>query len=345
MLDRLVPDALKGLTPQSSSRLQDWLISALPEFGIIQLDESKDRLTSILTDIQLYNWIPSIFPTFAEFLCDRLQLSTSDPALITHSLRRWAESGNTLWICVDASDCTDDQLLELLAFRPVNHSGQFALRIMLIMSDQRCKQAALRPLVAVIPERLIRHTDAKKAPLSRQASLALGVTVAAIGIYLGVRATSVFLPDYWHNIQIESVSEKKTLNSVVDVPADATPPELIPTEVTAVKEMVFEWLKAWNNQSVSSYLSFYHEDYSGRKDMSSDEWRRWRVKRLMDPLWIRIEVGPITVESLGGKARVSFWQIYRSPSYQDETFKELLLERSDKRWVIVDETSREVRPL
>jgi hypothetical protein len=345
MPDSFLPATLKGGMAQRSNRLQDWLVLALPEFGIIQSSESKDHLAFMLADIQFYDWLPSIFPTFAEFLCDKLQLTCDDHALIIHSLRRWSESGNVLWVRVDANDCTDEQLLELLSFRPVNHSGQFALRIVLHMSDQRGNRAALRPLMDVIPERLNRQTPVKQKQPKQAAFLALGMAILAIGIYLGVRATLAFLPDYGSTAQLDNINDRTTPSSGSGVTTVTGLPELLPSEAAAVKEVIVEWVQAWSNQSVSSYLSFYHEDYSGRKEMSPDEWRRWRVNRLMDPLWIRIEVGPISVEALEGRVRASFWQIYRSPNYQDETLKELLLKRSGNRWVIVDETSREVRPL
>ena len=46
-----------------------------------------------------------------------------------------------------------------------------------------------------------------------------------------------------------------------------------------------------------------------------------------------------------GELRAEFWQLYRSPDYQDDTLKILLLRKEENRWKINSEIKEEVRLL
>lgn len=116
------------------------------------------------------------------------------------------------------------------------------------------------------------------------------------------------------------------------------------SEELETKRFVQTWLEAWANQNIGLYLQSYDDLYTLNKSMTPKSWRIWRTNRLKKPLWIRIEPGPITITKLSESSYLAaFWQLYRSPGYQDNTLKELEIVRTDQGLKIVRETNKDVR--
>ncbi|MEE8321234.1 MAG: hypothetical protein V3R68_05275, partial [Gammaproteobacteria bacterium] len=107
--------------------------------------------------------------------------------------------------------------------------------------------------------------------------------------------------------------------------------------VTALKA----WAGAWSLQDVDSYLASYGSEFVPPKKLSRKIWNGQRKKRLQAPKFIKVEVSSINVVfNDNGRVRVRFSQKYQSDTYKDRTKKEIMMNKTDGKWLIVKERSR-----
>lgn len=125
------------------------------------------------------------------------------------------------------------------------------------------------------------------------------------------------------------------------VPGEAPPPRA--TELAA---SVQRWLDDWQQQDVSGYLAHYHPDFAPLYHSSVAQWREERAARLRAPQSISLSYDRFEViQADAERATVRFWMHYRSPTYADETWKELRLRLVDEGWRILVERNLETRVL
>jgi hypothetical protein len=134
------------------------------------------------------------------------------------------------------------------------------------------------------------------------------------------------------SVEADSLEEKGS-----DADQEANEPSS-PNE-EAIRAAVQAWAKAWSDQDVERYISSYSEEYKADQK-SHAAWIKNRSTRLKRPKWIRVDVGPLSLEpSADNEVIVTFWQIYRASNYQDETQKRLMLREESGQWKIVQEQS------
>ncbi len=112
------------------------------------------------------------------------------------------------------------------------------------------------------------------------------------------------------------------------VSCTGTTEELLQCYSGEVKDFLRQWVRAWGDGDIETYLSLYSTLRSPRDDMSRDDWvvnRRQRIGPDKD-----IEIN-LKLESMGledsGIFDVIFVQQYRSNDYRDEVRKRLFLVR------------------
>ena len=369
-----------GLTsslPSKDAVSANWLLRVLPDFGIVQL--SDRRAASVVTqlealiDMPLVRWSSAEpFITYPRLLADVLALPSSEHVYLQHSLRVWAEKGGVLWILVEGDGIPSDQLIQLLRYRPLSRSGQFAIRILLKVADSKWRDISLEPLAHVIHERIGDPRPLKKTPFTAYVPylfiVLLSATSIAATVYVASQKKATLVTTVVKNERIP-FAEQKGSSVELHLPVLASPGiDTAGVDVTEIDRadrqvellsfsekaeavaLIERWSRAWQQQNINEYFSMYSQGYSAYRQMSSEEWRLWRTSRLKKPGWISIEIGPVTVERKeGGKAEVelhaTFWQLYRSPGYQDDTLKTLILRQEEGVWKIADEINEEVRPL
>jgi len=95
-----------------------------------------------------------------------------------------------------------------------------------------------------------------------------------------------------------------------------------------VKGLLRDWVRAWGNGDIDTYLGLYTSVRSPRDDMSRSEWVQNRRERVSPDRPVEIN---LKLESMGledsGIFDVVFRQQYISPNYQDEVRKRLFLLR------------------
>lgn len=356
-----------------------WLLRVLPDFGIVQLDSR--RAASIITqfeqliDMPLARWSSAEpFIAYPERLADILTFPSSEHVYLQHSLRVWAEKGGVLWILVEGDQIPSDQLIQLLRYRPLSRSGQFAIRIILKVADSKWSDISLKPLAGVIHERIGDPPPLRKKSITAYAPylfiVLLSATSIAATVYVASQKKATLATTVVKNKVEQIPLAVQEGNSVEKRLPVLTPPEvdvvgndaaksdspdsqvepLSLSEKAEVVALIERWSRAWQQQNVDEYFSMYSHGYSAYRQMSSKEWRLWRTSRLKRPVWISIEIGPVTVErkereETEVELHATFWQLYRSPGYQDDTLKRLILRQEEGGWKITDEINEEVRPL
>ena len=345
---------------RDESRAQ-WLVQALPDFGLVQLTGSGSDAIQLAFERKVEGTVvywhsSSQYASFAELLVDELNISTTDHAVLQHSLRKWSERGEVLWVIADGEKLPVDLLMQIQRYAPVSKAGQFSVRVLLKISDTTLHSVSYKPLLSVVHERVgslvsISGSHSDQSALSRYKipALCFAGSIMMTGM-LSLAMLEKFSPTptpfdvteakakaIEQTVKSESFEQGSTVDAFEIVSVN---------ETTQLNEVINEWSTAWQVQNIDKYFSMYAQGYSAYKSMLPGEWRRWRKKRLKQPTWISIEVGPVQLERVNEvEIHARFWQLYRSDGYQDNTFKILSFRKEGGAWKIIGETNQEVRLL
>ncbi len=98
------------------------------------------------------------------------------------------------------------------------------------------------------------------------------------------------------------------------------------------------WAKAWSTKNVSAYLKSYAPDLVLAKGESRANWEKTRKERISKPKSISVTIASPEVKiSDATHAKVTFKQVYRSSGLNSETWKTLLMVKSNGKWLIHEE--------
>jgi EAL domain-containing protein (putative c-di-GMP-specific phosphodiesterase class I) len=115
--------------------------------------------------------------------------------------------------------------------------------------------------------------------------------------------------------------------------------DIVP-QATAVIYRVNSWARAWSDQRVADYLSSYARSFEPPNGLSRGAWEAQRRQRLLAPTSISVAIRDLEVTLPNPElARATFLQLYKSPTFGDETRKTLELVREDGDWKIAVEQS------
>ena len=136
------------------------------------------------------------------------------------------------------------------------------------------------------------------------------------------------------------------LTAIADNSVDAvveSAPGAVP-DVGMLQEFVATWVDAWQSQSMEAYFAAYHSNFEPRYQDTQAAWRRSRRRVIGNADWIELELSDFQyIGEEAGVVEVHFWLNYRSPTYQDETQKKLLLAQEAGTWRILEEINLQVR--
>jgi len=115
-------------------------------------------------------------------------------------------------------------------------------------------------------------------------------------------------------------------------------------DLGVLQQFIAAWVDAWQAQSLESYFSAYHTEFKPRNQDSLSAWRSSRERIIGNTDWIELELSDFQyIGEEAGVIEVHFWLNYRSPTYQDDTQKKLLLGREAGEWRILEEINLQVR--
>lgn len=103
--------------------------------------------------------------------------------------------------------------------------------------------------------------------------------------------------------------------------------------------LVEGWARAWSDQSVDEYLSYYVSGFQPDSELSNSEWQELRRQRLSAPQYVKVSVAFLDFETKEtDRALVRFNQSYESDTFSDVVTKTLELVRQGGQWKIVKES-------
>ena len=112
-------------------------------------------------------------------------------------------------------------------------------------------------------------------------------------------------------------------------------------EVTILKgflpEYLDKWVRAWEQQDIELYLSFYSKEFKGSKQRHED-WRTYRQAALKKHTSISIQLKNIEISKNKDNIEISFTQNFKSPEHSDIGTKKLVWVRNGSVWRIIKET-------
>ncbi|MBZ0106114.1 MAG: tetratricopeptide repeat protein [Sulfuricella denitrificans] len=106
----------------------------------------------------------------------------------------------------------------------------------------------------------------------------------------------------------------------------------------ALLATVEAWAKAWSAKNVAGYLKFYAPDLVLSKGESRKSWEQTRHERISKPKSISVDIIKPEVRLIDSShASVTFKQHYRASTFNSETWKTLVMVKSDGKWLIHEE--------
>lgn len=104
-----------------------------------------------------------------------------------------------------------------------------------------------------------------------------------------------------------------------------------------VNSQLLNWANSWENQDVSSYISFYSKSFIGTKK-SRSEWEAHRHHALKANSNLSIKVNNIKLHKTEDLIEVNFIQRFNSDRFSDVGIKELIWIKTGSDWKILKET-------
>ncbi len=110
----------------------------------------------------------------------------------------------------------------------------------------------------------------------------------------------------------------------------------LPTEVMMMLE---GWRKAWENQNIDRYLSFYSSHFVPEKRFGSrNNWEKRKRALIGSKKYIHINLSDFElISATDRRIELRFKQRYESDTFRDEKMKSMVLEREGENWKIVRE--------
>jgi murein L,D-transpeptidase YafK len=153
-----------------------------------------------------------------------------------------------------------------------------------------------------------------------------------------------------------AIHPKKYKNNVVKETAAAPPPEVVtspPPKVVAVPsppklavstitkggtiiDFVEKWRKSWVEKDIKTYMSCYSDNFRSGT-LNKNSWRQKKTYLNKKYEFIQVGIDNLVVERTDKKAKVSFFQKYKSDRYQTSGTKTLQLVMEDGKWMIEKE--------
>ncbi|MDO8892076.1 MAG: tetratricopeptide repeat protein [Sulfurimicrobium sp.] len=134
------------------------------------------------------------------------------------------------------------------------------------------------------------------------------------------------------------IAAAKPVAEAVKPAAEKPAPDTKGNDNAAILATVEDWARAWSAKNVEAYLKFYAPDLVLAKGESRKNWEQTRRERISKPKSISVAIHSPEVKILdASNARITFKQHYRASSFNSETWKTLVMVKSNGKWLIHEE--------
>ncbi len=129
------------------------------------------------------------------------------------------------------------------------------------------------------------------------------------------------------NYSTKDISQKRIMNDLSKSAIDEQ----------TIMASVYRWKNAWSAQDVENYFFSYAQDFIAPKGLKRKKWESERSKRIRTPKFIKITLSDIKIDMRGEDyAKVSFVQNYKSDTYNDVTKKDLLMNKKELNFPVIN---------
>jgi len=142
---------------------------------------------------------------------------------------------------------------------------------------------------------------------------------------------------------IQRPSTPPPVATTVNETSNPTPtanPGLDINEMDAIAAAVSNWAKAWSDQDLAGYLSYYADSFQPSNGATRSAWANYRAEKLQSPSFINVAVLGLDITETEAGAQATFEQSYQSNSFEDRVLKTLDLIKTNQGWKIYRENSR-----
>lgn len=192
----------------------------------------------------------------------------------------------------------------------------------------------------------VRDTSPIKESVAQASRLKKPAKTVAENVVLNEKTTSNILPVKASNVDVLKAPQSmlpKHMN--VEVPAHKQSVVTSMNKPNAEQQVLANieaWRIAWQGQNLETYFSAYASDYVPTgKYASLAAWKAYKMRVIGNKSYISVDLSDVKIDLSEDKsvARVRFNQAFRSNNYNGDDVKVLKLEKRQKSWKIVRETS------
>ena len=108
-----------------------------------------------------------------------------------------------------------------------------------------------------------------------------------------------------------------------------------------IRQAIEEWRTAWSARDLPGYFAMYAPGFHPARFPNHEAWRRYKTRVILGKRFIRVRISSLELaRDEKGRVVARFVQDYRADDYRDRVRKEIVWERRNGRWLIVDERVR-----
>ncbi|HKI60619.1 MAG TPA: hypothetical protein VKA23_06245, partial [Mariprofundaceae bacterium] len=142
------------------------------------------------------------------------------------------------------------------------------------------------------------------------------------------------------DVVVDVAAKQSTKDEAITTPVETE--QSIASLESQLLDALEAWRTAWSARSLADYFAAYAEDFQvPDRFKSRQEWQAYKRRVISSKTFIEIEISDVKVEleQSGKRARINFFQKFRSNSYNGDDSKVLEMRLDDGTWKIVREDS------
>lgn len=145
-----------------------------------------------------------------------------------------------------------------------------------------------------------------------------------------------------NNSNLEQIEDQIDFKEALVYIDQKTYPEVQKEELVTIFSQLYSWKKAWKDNNISSYLSFYDEEFKRNDGLGITQFKKYK-KRIFSKneqkqiVFSKINILPYPMAGKENVYLISFYEEYISASYQFNGEKELYVHLSDNNFTILAE--------
>ena len=145
-----------------------------------------------------------------------------------------------------------------------------------------------------------------------------------------------------NNSNLEQIEDQIDFKEALVYIDQKTYPKVQKEELVTILSQLYSWKKAWKDNNISSYLSFYDEEFKRNDGLTITQFEKYK-KRIFSKneykqiVFSKINILPYPMAAKENVYLISFNEEYISTSYQFNGEKELYVHLSDNNFTILAE--------